>query len=484
MLKSIKSKFIFFSVALILLTTVLPISFLVGQLRENFEDRSIVMLNTTMEIVRYGLKFAMMTGKQEDLGKMISELSKKEGIYLIRIFDREGIINLSSNASEMNKKLSTVAPHHIDPTYMSGRVITRDSGEKIYSSTEPIINEKPCQSCHQQKEAIAFLDVDTNLTLAENKFYTGSLHMIFLGGLVILFLIVGLYFIFYKFINLPLKNLVAALDDVESGNLDVRLNVNGNDEMNLVYKHFNAMTYKIKSSRDKIEHMHLEELQRLNRLNTLGELTSQTAHEVNNHIAIMMARTDYLDMEAKEAPALSKYSEDFSVLQDQVSKISSITGNILKYSRKQTTEFKEINLVNIIDEIKEVFKPILVKRNIELTPELKVDDGIVTGDSVQLYQVITNLINNASDAIVKGGKIIISLFKDENGRLSLQVKDNGPGIKKDIINEIFSPFFTTKTIENNTGLGLYIVKKICDRHKAELVCSSEENTGTTFTIKF
>ena len=98
--------------------------------------------------------------------------------------------------------------------------------------------------------------------------------------------------------------------------------------------------------------------------------------------------------------------------------------------------------------------------------------------------MITNLINNASDAIVKDGKIIISLFKDENGSLSLQVKDNGPGIKKDIINEVFSPFFTTKTIENNTGLGLYIVKKICDRHKAELVCSSKENTGTTFTIKF
>ena len=484
MLQSIKSKFIFFSVFLILLTTVLPLSFLIGQLRENFEDRSIVMLNTTMEIVRYGLKFAMMSGNPEDLENVINELSRKEGIYHIRIFNSEGIINLSSDASEINKNLSSVAPHHIDLKHTSGRVITRDSGEKIYSSTEPIINEKPCQSCHQQNEAIAYLDVDTNLTLAENKFYTGSLHMIFLGGMVILFLIVGLYFIFYKFINLPLQNLVTALDDVESGNLNVRLNVDGNDEMNLVYKHFNAMTHKIKSSRDKIEHMHLEELQRLNRLNTLGELTSQTAHEVNNHIAIMMARTDYLDMEAKKSQALLKYSEDFNVLQDQVSKISTITGNILKYSRKQTPDFKEINLVTIIDEIKEVFRPILLKRNIELTSDVKIDEGIVTGDSVQIHQVITNLINNASEAIIKDGIINISLDKDENEHLLLQVKDNGPGINKGIIKEIFSPFFTTKAIENNTGLGLYIVKKICERHSAELLCSSEPDKGTTFTIKF
>jgi signal transduction histidine kinase len=189
-------------------------------------------------------------------------------------------------------------------------------------------------------------------------------------------------------------------------------------------------------------------------------------------------------MEAKNTPALSKYSEDFNVLQDQVSKISSITGNILKYSRKQSPELIEINLVTIIDEVKEVFKPMLLKRNIQFTTEIKVTDGIVKGDSVQLHQVITNLINNASEAFIKDGKITLSLDKDEDERLSLQVNDNGPGINKDIISEIFSPFFTSKTKENNTGLGLYIVKKICDHHNAELFCSSEPGEGTTFTIKF
>jgi len=297
-------------------------------------------------------------------------------------------------------------------------------------------------------------------------------------------LIAGLYFIFNKFINLPLQNLVAALNDVEGGNLDVRLIVSGNDEMNLVYKHFNAMTHKIKSSREKIDQMHIEELQRLNRLNTLGELTSQTAHEVNNHIAIMMARTDYLDMEAKKVPALSKYSEDFDVLQDQVAKISSITSNILKHSRKKTTELIEVDLVNIIDECSQVFKPILGKKNIELISDIKVDDGIVKGDYVQLYQVLTNLINNASEAIVNEGKIFIFLNYNINNSLTLLVKDNGPGINKDIIDEIFSPFFTTKADTNKTGLGLYIVKNICNYHNAEILCSSEPDKGTTFTINF
>jgi signal transduction histidine kinase len=86
--------------------------------------------------------------------------------------------------------------------------------------------------------------------------------------------------------------------------------------------------------------------------------------------------------------------------------------------------------------------------------------------------------------MTEGGEIIISLHQDEAGRITIQVKDNGPGINKDIINEIFSPFFTTKAKTNNTGLGLYIVKKICDHHKADLSCSSDEQKGTTFTIKF
>jgi len=92
MFKSVKSKFIFFSIFLIFLTTVIPMYFLISQFRANFKDRSIVMLETTLDIIRYGLNFAMMSGHQEDLQKMINELSQKESIYRIRIFDTNGIV--------------------------------------------------------------------------------------------------------------------------------------------------------------------------------------------------------------------------------------------------------------------------------------------------------------------------------------------------------------------------------------------------------
>lgn len=458
--------------------------FLLRQLNNNFRDRSIVMLDTTSDIVRYGLKAAMMTGHPEDLEEVIEELSKKAGIYQIRIFNKDGKIKYSSNPGEISKNIALLEPHHIDYKQTNKKVISLGPDKEKYSSTEPIINENICQSCHEEKSTIAYLDIDTNLTLAENAFYTGFEHMLYLGWAVIVVFSIGLYIIFNKFINSPLKKLVIALNNVEKGYLNVHLSGDHKDEIGSVFKHFNAMTSNLKSSREKIEQMHLAELQRLGRLTTLGELTSQTAHEINNHIAIIMSRTDYLSLDSKKVEGLRKYEEDFNVLQDQISKISYITSNILKYSRKQKLEKKRINLANLIRDCVSLYGTLLEKREIKLIVNINAHNVITVADSVQINQILSNLINNAADAISSKGNIIITLINDNDNNLILSVEDDGPGIKKELIDEIFSPFFTTKNSQNHTGLGLYIIKKICDSHNAVITCTSEPDKNTRFTITF
>ena len=484
MFNSVKSKFIFFSVFLILLTTGIPVYFLITQLHANFEARSIIMLDTTLDIVRYGLKFTMMSGHNEDLQNLINYFSKKTGIYNIRIFDTNGRINFATDKNEINKNISMISTHKINYDNIEKKVITLEQSNNIYTSTEPIFNEEACQSCHHEKKIIAFLDIDTQLTSPEIKFYTGSLHMFFLGLAVIIVLLIGLYLIFNKFINSPLKRLVSALDNVQVGNLNEKIHTNSNDEIGIVFKHFNDMTEKLKSSREKIEKMHLEELQRLNRLKTLGELTSQTAHEINNHIGIIMARADYLNLETKNVPGLSKYNEDLQVLMDQTTRISDITGNILKYSRKKTTELKEIDIVKIIREFTNIYSPLLLKQEIELSTNFQSNKAKIIGDPIQIDQILTNLVMNAVDAIGNNGKIKMEIFDPDNDNLSLIVSDNGPGISANNLNEIFTPFFSTKSSQNNSGLGLYIVKKICENHNATIKCDSDGKTGTIFTITF
>ncbi len=484
MFKTIKSKFIFFSVFLILLTTALPMYFLVKQLRSNFQDRSVIMLDTTLDIIRFALKSAMLTGHKENLQNVIEDLSEKEGIYHIRIFDKDGVIKFASQPDQINKNIFVIAPHHSNLDAMDTKVITLESGDEIYSSTEPILNEKPCMSCHKEKDIIAYLDIDTNLTIPENKFYTGTVHMIFLGWAVIFLLFMGLYIIFNRFINSPLQKIVSALDDVEGGNLNVRLNVNRNDEIGIVNRHFNAMSSKLRSSNDAIKQLHLKELQRVDRLKTLGELTSQTAHELNNHIAIIMSRVDYLNLESSKNSELLKYSEDFNVLMDQSSKISDINRNILRYSKKDTIDFEEIDLVNIVNSFVKIYKALLLKRDIILNTKINIFNAIIMGNSVQINQILTNLVNNAADALDDKGEIIITLSQHSGNKIVLDITDNGPGISNEIMDAIYSPFFTTKTNKENTGLGLYIVKKICEQHNAEIVCNSELNAGTSFKITF
>jgi len=439
-----------------------------------------------LDVVRYALKYAMMTGKQHDLQSVINDISQKEGVYNIRIFDNDGIIKFASIPDEINKNIKVLAPHHYNFKNPDSnfKVISLKTGKKIYSNTEPLINEELCQSCHKEDNIIAYLDIDTDLTTAETKFYTGSVHMIFLGWAVLLVLVVGLYFIFNRFIHAPLQKLMVALNKVEGGDINVSLNVNRDDEIGTVYKHFNAMTYKLRSSKDEIEQLHLEELQRVNRLKTLGELTSETAHEVNNHIAIIMSRTDYLNLEFQKYPELLKYSEDLEVLLDQSSKISEINGNILKYSKKTKTKYDAINLEDVVNEFAKIYAPLLLKKNIRLFTKINLDDATINGNSIQINQILTNLVTNAADELNDNGEISISLSSSNENNVVLEVKDNGPGIGESLLGEIFSPFFTTKTKKNNTGLGLYIVKKICEQNKAVIICESKINSGTSFIITF
>jgi signal transduction histidine kinase len=108
----------------------------------------------------------------------------------------------------------------------------------------------------------------------------------------------------------------------------------------------------------------------------------------------------------------------------------------------------------------------------------------IFGDSSQCEQVVTNLLNNAVDAIGQNGNINITLKPDGKEHCLLQIHDDGPGMDEHTKRQIFSPFFTTKTADKGTGLGLYIVKNICHNHDAEISCESEINSGTTFSIQF
>lgn len=485
MFKTIRSKFIIISVLFVILSAGIPILILINQFSENFNQRSRIMIRTTTQLLRYELYNAMMKGSDKNIENITATLGNIDNVEHIRIFDENGLIKYSSKISEVGKKLQDIDPRHINLTNLDSTSLRLTSKSDTYSLTEPIVNESRCQSCHGvTKINLAYLDLDTDLTKAETIFFTGSTHMIFLGLAVILILSIGLYIIFTFFINRPLKNLNSAFKSVEAGNLDVEIPSKKNDEIGLVFNRFNLMTKNLKSSREEIEELHFEQLQRADRLTTIGELTSQVAHEVNNHAAVIMSRADFLEMEVSKQNDLKPYIEDFKTILDQTNKISQITKNLLRHSKQTPTTRNKIDLETTISRSIIALEPLMKKKRIKCNFKSDVMNSEIIADELQIEQVMTNLILNALDAIEDEGAIDVSLKSETENSLVVSVKDNGSGIKSDAINKIFSPFYSSKSQGKGTGLGLYIVQNICRSHGIGINCNSEFGRGTTFRLEF
>ncbi len=484
MFSRIKTKVILSSIFLIILSTVIPNYILIKQLRENFEERSIFMLNSSTEMLIHGLFAEMMKGDKKNIQGVIDALGAVEGVDNIRIFNEEGIILYASDHEEIEENLVKVSPFHETLQDIHERSITPISEEGIYSVTEPIKNELRCQSCHKERNNIAYLDIDSDFTSSEYIFYFGSALMPFLGLIVLIILIIGLILIFNHFINTPLKRLILGLQNVENENLNVSLPTTKKDELGVVFNHFNSMVSNLKSSKEKIDELHFEELQRMNRLKTVGELTSQMAHEINNHSAIIMSRSDYLKLEANEEPILKKYAEDLNVIMDRLDKITNITGNILRHSKKRSHKLTRLDLLKIIERSITILTTLLNKKNIKIHFGNNAQNTIIYADEIQIEQALLNLIKNSVEAIDADGVIIIELNPLNSKKLELKITDTGSGIDEETKKHIYSPFFTSKANKEGTGLGLYIVKNICANNAVEIDFSSEAGKGTTFKLTF
>ncbi len=479
-MKSIKTKFIFFALVLIIISLVVPVYFLISQFRENFNQRSVLMLEATLDLMNYTMDNAMLQGNQKNIQLMVDDLGKRKGIDHVRIISPDGIIKFASSGKDIGKGLKSIHPDLNPDSLSSGRINLLNNNE--YHSFSPIFNKPECRGCHKQ-DIIAYLDVGANLTPAETKFYTGTRHMVFLGIAVLLIITAGFYFIFQSFINKPLQKLINAMREVKGGNLTAHLALEREDEFGTVNRNFNLMVDRLHDSQEEINKLHFEQLQHADRLITLGELTSETAHEINNHSAIIMSRADYMSFEADQNSHIAGYSSDINVILSQTEKISEITRNVLKHSKKVEKNFGEVDLSEVVENTLTTLQPILKKRNVELSKSIMAEKAVIKGDALQLEQALTNLVINSLDAMDNEGRLMISLTA-ENSSYALSVEDNGTGINETIKDQIFSPFFTTKTGGKGSGLGLYIVKNICKNHNADITVVSAEEKGSTFKIMF
>lgn len=236
-----------------------------------------------------------------------------------------------------------------------------------------------------------------------------------------------------------------------------------------------------------------KQVEKLKTYTAMGKVAAKVAHEIRTPLGVLFLKSDLL-VERMES-AFEEWGEgdaDFykeklgkcvADIQKQISRLEEIANNYLHLSKSRTMERHRIDLSKWMDELLKELQEQYPQGFIDFKIDYDEQTPNIEGDPQQLQRVVANLVKNSVEAIQyskhKQGDILIRSRPADKG-VYIEVVDDGPGMSKEIQEDIFDPFITTKSI--GTGLGLYLVREIIDNHGGQITIESEEGHGATVRI--
>src|SRR5438034_7446922 len=236
----------------------------------------------------------------------------------------------------------------------------------------------------------------------------------------------------------------------------------------------------------ELEHQRQDmELARVGRVAVMGELAASLAHEVNNPIGAIVANASA----GQRLLAAGKIGTDqfTEILGDIVAdgrRAGQVIQGVRNMVRKDAARRALIQIGAIIRELIRIVHADAIEREVKVTDEVDSDAGQVWGDPVQLLQVLLNLTINAFEAMSavrpNARRIVIRAGRNGNGDILVSVRDSGPGFPSGMVEQLFEPFFSTKS--EGTGMGLAISRSIIEAHGGTLSGENCHEGGACFTV--
>ena len=240
------------------------------------------------------------------------------------------------------------------------------------------------------------------------------------------------------------------------------------------------------------------QLQRAQKMEAIGTLAGGVAHDLNNILSGIVSYPELLLMEFDEDSPLRK---PILTIQKSGEKAAAIVQDLLTLARRGVAATEVVNLNGIVSEY--LLSPEHVKLRID-HPDVKIEQNLETnllnilGSPVHLSKTIMNLVSNAAEAMLEGGKIVIctenqhedkpkNAFDDigKGDYVTLTVEDSGIGMAPEDIERVFEPFYTKKSMgRSGTGLGMAVVWGTVKDHRGYIDIKSEEGKGTAITLYF
>ena len=447
------------------------------QLINSARESSELLLNT----IERSVYNSMRIGNTEDVQVILEMVGQNEKLVGVRIFHPHGVILKSSQASEVGR----VVDERDFQLFLNNKregVFTLEEHGEVLGMVKPIYNDRQCNLCHGTKSRIIGL-LNVNYSLVETRKRIVELTKLFILSTVAIigFLSLAISLVMLKFVKKPLSQVAKNMAKVEAGDLSVRMTPQGKDEIGRLIVNFDSMVGRLDRAKKELETFHFQQMERADRLASVGEMAAGIAHEIKNPLTGIAAAITVLkdDFTPDDGRVLI-----INEVLEQISRLDKTVNDLLFFGKPTVAE-------PTCTDINMALKKILVfaaqhrgGKNIEKRLELTEDLPPVYVDPKQIQQVFLNLFLNAVQAMQHGGVLTVQsgLSKvDGVDMVQVHVTDTGQGIPPQILEKIFTPFFTTKA--QGTGLGLAISHRLIEQHGGRLTVVSDDGVGTTFTVE-
>ncbi|WP_330110817.1 sensor histidine kinase [Methylophaga thalassica] len=223
----------------------------------------------------------------------------------------------------------------------------------------------------------------------------------------------------------------------------------------------------------------------LQRLSTIGEVTARLAHQIRTPLSSAMLYLSPLLKEGADEQVKQRFA---SRVKESLSHMEQLIRDLLSFSRGNMAAPSPVALQELLSQLEQQFSAQndVESSDVRLTISNHVNDGYIYGSQSALISAITNLLNNARQACEPHGDIEVkadyAINEEDEQCISISVNDNGEGMSASVLNQVLTPFYTTRS--NGTGLGLAVVQSIVKAHRGHLTIESEPKKGSSVTMFF
>jgi two-component system NtrC family sensor kinase len=488
--------------------------------RQHLEAATLLSAERVSDVITRSTSDYMLRNDREGLYRVIGTIAGEPGMIRVRIFDKEGRIGYSSEATEVShivdKDAEACYRCHAQSQPLTRlqrpdrfRFYRATNGERVLGIVTPIENRPACSNadCHAHPESQQILGVlDTSLSLAKADVQLAqSTRLIWFYDVLALLAIAFLSWLFvWRVVNHPLKKLQAGTVRLAEGDLGYQIEVHSHDELGELARSFNSMSLQLRAANeeivawahtleDRVEQKSrelkrtLDEVLHVEKMASVGKMAAVLAHEINNPLAGILTYSKLLTKwvvrdetgGAKKQEAL----QCLDLIAAESLRCGDLVKNLLLFSRTSPMNVEPTDLNQVIERCVMLVRHQLEHNGIQLQLGLTEDLPMVRCDASQIEQVLLALVMNAIDAMPRGGNLWINSRESVAGSgVEAEVRDDGCGIPPEILAHIFEPFLTTKENGRGVGLGLAVSRNIMDRHRGSITVSSEVNKGTSFVV--